>query len=393
MRYILSFIVFTFFLLLIVASFNWFIDPYGNYWSPLIDGLNSKKTQADSSVRNVTPYRAELIKPEVLLVGNSRVQLGLAAESTVFKGLSVYNVALPGADLVTSLQHALYQLKHNSNLKDIVIALDYRYFLQDYSNYPMWNDEDLLRSITLKETSDYERLQIILRSLVSLDSLTSSFMTIFSQNSTANIITSLGSNTGGAYLDTIRNEGKSGFFSSQLKMLIGKFERQNLTYKANQVQNNINIDRLMLFMSLVDKNYPSVSVHLYISPYHYSYWHQIYLTGHWDDYLQWKSDLLTLSLKFDKINIYDFSIPSEYTLEDFNFEKNQIPMQWYWEPAHYRTTLGDVLLGVILKTKVECKKECLLLNKTSPEKIRSITQSGLESTTERWKKDKLFLNL
>ncbi|MFT6896502.1 MAG: hypothetical protein ACJA13_000904 [Paraglaciecola sp.] len=393
MRYILSFTVFTLFILCLVATFNWLIDPYGNYWSPLVDGLNAKKTQAASYVRNVTPYRADQIQPEVLLVGNSRVQLGLAAESKVLSGSTVYNIALPGAGLATSLQHSMYQMQHNPNLKDIVIALDFRYFLADYSHRSSWNDATLLPSITLSEISDYERLKIVIRSLISLDSLFSSFLTIFSQDSTVNIITSLGSNTGGWYLDAIRNEGKVDFYSFQMKKLTGKFERKNLSYKSNEFQNNINIDRLNLFITLANKNHANVKIHLYINPYHYSYWHQIYKTGHWSDYLQWKVDLIKLSLKFDNINIYDFSIPSIYTLEYLNFEKNKRPMQWYWEPAHYRQALGDVILDAIFNPELGCNKQCILLDNTSEEKIRSTTQYGLDSTSKQWDIDKIILDL
>ena len=101
-------------------------------------------------------------------------------------------------------------------------------------------------------------------------------------------------------------------------------------------------------MDEMKSKHPAINLHLFINPYHHSYWQVVDKSGHWGSYLQWKRDLADLGDNFPEYAIYDFSLPSEHTLEPLNYEQDKQLMTWYWEPAHYRPALGDEVLKVLL---------------------------------------------
>tara|TARA_Y100001956_G_scaffold13220_1_gene12522 strand:+ start:1363 stop:2511 length:1149 start_codon:yes stop_codon:yes gene_type:complete len=331
----------------LVGGFNFLVDPYGFYWSPALEGFNQQKTQADERVREVTPYRALALQPDTVLIGNSRVQLGIAAESKVLEGRKAYNLSLPGAGLTETLRHALSQARHNHNLTTMIIALDYRYFLHNYSQSPgPWPQEELLNTITQPPESTIARIKRIYPAVFSLDTLFDSVRTVAQQGGTYNNITRLGSNTGGYYLDAIKAEGKKRFYKHQFDGLYMRFGRQHLTYEANGTV--YSTDLLTTFLDEMRKAHPSVNIYFFINPYHQSYWQVIYRSGHWGSYLKWKRDLARIADKYPEYPVYDFSLPSQQTLEPLNYAQDKQLMTWYWEPAHYRPALGDEVLKALL---------------------------------------------
>ena len=347
MNYLTRLALFIVLVFALVGGFNFLVDPYGFYWSPALKGFNQQKTQADERVREVTPYRAQALQPDTVLIGNSRVQLGIAAESEVLKGRHAYNLSLPGAGLAETLRHALSQARYNPNLTTLIIALDYRYFLHNYSHSPgPWSQQALLDTITQHPESPVDRLMRIYPAVFSLDTLFDSVKTIAQQGGTHNNITHLGSNTGGYYLDAIKAEGKRRFFQHQFDGLFMRFGRKHLTYQAGGQVYSIAL--LTSFLEEMKTAHPKVALHFFINPYHQSYWQVIYKSGHWGSYLQWKRDLARVGDRYPEYAIYDFSLPSEQTLEPLNYAQDRQLMTWYWEPAHYRPKLGDEVLKAIL---------------------------------------------
>lgn len=335
------------FVFALVGGFNFLVDPYGFYWGPVLEGINQRKTQADERVREVTPYRAMALQPDTVLIGNSRVQLGIAAESAVLDGRQAYNLSLPGAGLGETLRHGLSQARYNANLRTMIIALDYRYFLHNYSQSPgPWLQNELLNSLTQEPETITQKFMRIYPAVFSLDTLFDSVRTIAQQGGTYNNITRLGSNTGGYYVDAIKAEGKRRFYKHQFDGLFMRFGRQHLTYQADGRVYSIAL--LTRFMDEMKSKHPAINLHLFINPYHHSYWQVVDKSGHWGSYLQWKRDLADLGDNFPEYAIYDFSLPSEHTLEPLNYEQDKQLMTWYWEPAHYRPALGDEVLKVLL---------------------------------------------
>lgn len=376
--------------MLLVGTFNWFIDPYANYWSPTIEGINLKKTAAVNKVRNVAPYIARVNKPESLILGNSRVQLGIEPSVLESKNDVVYNLGLPGASFTETAKLAIWHLDNNPNLKSIYIGLDYRYALNNYDVNPgPWTNVDLdnvFRS-SIKEDS-YDRISRIYPSLLSLDALNASFTTILTQNSVRNSIQPDGFNTGGSYLSTISGEGKKNFFKYQLEQLKLRFNRPHLTYKGTY--GNRFYAELEYLLNRI--NTSNVKAYIFINPYHYSYWHIMANTNHFEGFLEFKKDAIELATKYPKTMFADFSLPNEIVFESPLSSGDHVPLKWFYEPAHYRPELGKQMIKFFNNPADSLHfNEEIIMNNTNKISILKKTEEALSSSLSRFELDFKYL--
>ena len=103
--YLLSYILL---ILLSVAGFNWFINPYDIYESPVIEGVNKYKSEVERHTRLSKVYQLEKLKPDAVLLASSR---GLVVPDEMFtaEGMTGFNLSLTSGstyELYRMLQHA-----------------------------------------------------------------------------------------------------------------------------------------------------------------------------------------------------------------------------------------------------------------------------------------------
>src|SRR5438445_9953445 len=77
----------------VTMSANYLVNPYGAWRVDIISDLNKRVDQE----RVMTPYLLRTVQPETLLVGNSRVYLGMPIEQDCRDGL--INGGISGATL------------------------------------------------------------------------------------------------------------------------------------------------------------------------------------------------------------------------------------------------------------------------------------------------------
>jgi len=97
---------------------NYLTNPYGAWRTALIDPI----FRADSDPRMITPYLVRTMQPETLLVGSSRVRVGMAIEQGYRDG--VLNGALQGVDAEEAVEVVRVALR-NPKLKRIVWGVDF----------------------------------------------------------------------------------------------------------------------------------------------------------------------------------------------------------------------------------------------------------------------------
>src|SRR5579863_3361503 len=100
------------------VTVNYLINPYGAWPSALVDPI----FRADSDARITTPYLVRTMRPETLLVGSSRVRVGMAIEQGYRDG--VLNAALQGVDAEEAVEVVRVALG-NPKLKRIVWGVDF----------------------------------------------------------------------------------------------------------------------------------------------------------------------------------------------------------------------------------------------------------------------------
>ena len=81
-----------------VAGFNYFIDPYGIFQTPTIQGINQAKTEITKHERLYKKIRLSVEKPQAVLLGNSIVVNGFnPSEVYAFSQEKFYNAGIGGA--------------------------------------------------------------------------------------------------------------------------------------------------------------------------------------------------------------------------------------------------------------------------------------------------------
>ncbi len=114
--------------LLPVAAFNWIVDPYAAWGSRLFD-LTLKK---ELPPRVATPYRLHVEQPEILLVGTSRVFLGMPIEQGYRDG--ILNAAMPGETIDETVAIVDVALR-NPKLKRLIWGADFVVFNDLYHGF------------------------------------------------------------------------------------------------------------------------------------------------------------------------------------------------------------------------------------------------------------------
>jgi hypothetical protein len=97
-RYLRSLSLATVALLALVATINLLVDPYGLFRVVRIDGFNAIKSQAGQRAVVFKRQGAERMRPNTLVLGNSRAEIGFDPQSPAWPASMqpVFNLALPG---------------------------------------------------------------------------------------------------------------------------------------------------------------------------------------------------------------------------------------------------------------------------------------------------------
>lgn len=211
MNYIRTLLATAIITLAIAAGFNWFIDPYGMYWSPLIEGINANKSEAGNRSRTSKPYVLSKLKPSTLIVGNSRVEMGLNPEHPLIAG-KAYNIGIPGLGYRDQISIAINEVESNPNLRHIILSLDYLDFLHTETELETPLKDLAARyesnSSKLKPASSLELSQMLL----SLETMESNFLTILKQSMNTSSITNRGFNTAPLLFRQLKVRGSNRYF-------------------------------------------------------------------------------------------------------------------------------------------------------------------------------------
>jgi hypothetical protein len=86
---------------------------------------------------------------------------------------------------------------------------------------------------------------------------------------------------------------------------------------------------------------------LFVSPYHAEYLLLLDTAGLWPQFEMWKRRLAELA-RTEGVPLWDFSGFDAYSTEPVDaLPPRGASLNWFWEPAHYRQKLGDLVLANI----------------------------------------------
>ncbi len=402
MNYIRSYFISFIVLISSIGTVNWFIDPFGMYWSPVIAGVNEIKPEAGTRSRISKAYQVDKVAPQILIVGNSRVEMGLDPNSKIFAGKRVYNQGMPGAHLIMQVDYAIDAIENNHSIEHVIMGVDFLDFLvnsQQLNSEHQQQNETIraryqFRLSTLDASANkysYQGLKEKLAMIFSLDALTASIQTLSKQNATTSSISALGFNSADSYKTIMQTEGIKPLFSQKLNEISARLNSDLVIKTQKDLPYSPKFSHLGRLISTASQH--NIKLTLFINPYHYSYLHTLADKGQWQNFMLWKQLVQQyIASQSSSIALWDFSGFNEVINEAVPLDKPKSYMQWFWEPAHYKRELGERMLATLLLDKNDIKFG-QRLTETSLAEATNQEARALNNTSNQWQKLKNQLGL
>ena len=315
-----------------VASLNYVVDPY------LIHQWDTPRLQRMMPGREkLSPwskaYAVAALKPQVLYVGNSRTEVGLSAQAAQFSGKTVFNAALSGAtlgDTIAMVRHAQVV----SKLDTVVWGLDAPSFSLEEGN------TDFDRELVARDWLYPAR-----RSLVYLKRALTVDMTL---DTLRMLLGSYGGICQSSLLFGGRRDERClrdridrlGGAAAVIQARVEDFVRGAGPTKEAMPALETAIDDLCL---------AQVRIRLYINPTHAMTADALFWSGRWAAMEAWESQLTrVVQRRRDRgcdVRLFDFSGFNTVTTEPIPQACGQRDMRYYWEPSHYRASIGQMILA------------------------------------------------
>ncbi|MBA6381810.1 hypothetical protein H4J45_05340 [Colwellia sp. BRX10-6] len=328
-RYLRNLITISLALFIIFGTFNYFINPYNIFNIERFIGFNTVKPESSKRIRIFKKYQPVYANPNLLIVGNSRVEMGLDPMHGSFNDkLIVYNLGIPGIGVISQLQYTQNVIE-NSDIQELIIAIDFADFLTT-KNYKFTPP-----SLNISPLSDKYG------ALWSLDSLKASIITIFKQNQFAANRLKNGFNPANDYQPIIKFEGQGVLFKQKIKMLNNMFKNKVWDEKSMLTHEKSHLSILQKYIRVWMEN--GIKVNIFINPYHREYYTIMAENDLLDSFNSWRT--LMKNVFSSKISYCDFTNLGHEKSDD-KLTENEL--KYFWEPAHYKRELGDIMIPKIL---------------------------------------------
>lgn len=341
--YLRHFSLFILCIFIVVVAGSYWVDPYG-VWQT--NDSFPRKVAASEKVRQIKSYQSLQYSPEILIVGNSRVEIGMPQKHPFFQG-DVYNLGIPGSSVVMQYDYAWHLIQTQNKVRQVLLAVDFVDFLsakpahtnldgdwQARLNYFLSKPHQNNRNIWVQSQ---EQLQL----LFSQSAIFDSFKTVVSQSQDLNAIFINGFNDGRLYHSIVRNEGFGSLYNQKVNEIQNSLQRPGLRFKSVGRE----FIALETFLQLLQTK--GIAVTLFINPYQYQYLDLIEQNGLQESFLDWKTKIQQAASQH-QIPLYDFAIRSNLVNAPAILESRRLQDNpYFWEPSHYRQAFGKVMLDAM----------------------------------------------
>lgn len=362
-QFIIRIIIYALVLTCAVAVVNILVDPYLFTDAPRIPGFNDRKPAAAKHEKSMKRYDAPRRQASTLIIGSSRTGVGFNPSSVSWleEDQPVYNLSLVGAGvggMLEILRYFIASRATDKQPKTIIVGLDFSSFL-----HPLESEPDSIpysySSLDLRESTPPENPPTIteflenskktLSSVLSLTALSDSFLTVLGSYRGAGMtLDQRGWIEESKFLESTLANGVAGLFRQKNKETIRQYDGANLgllVARDDSVKGVPAVRDIVLLGNSV-----GAKVILFIQPAHVDRWELFDRFGYWDDFERWTRHLVALvdQLQQDGVDaeLWDFAGYESYMQESpLSVKGRSAPLKWFWEPAHYNSALGDILIG------------------------------------------------
>lgn len=359
-RYMIGMLIGIFLLIALATIFNVLVDPYAVFGAPPVAGFNDAKPFAGDRGRVGKLHQVLRVGPKGLIVGNSRPEMGLSPEHPCWPAAAqpVYNIGLPGLSVYSQVRYAQHA-QARGPAAALVIGVDFLDFLNagpatsDPRAWPpshvVLDAEPFAVDPNGEASDNFARARIsdYVDAALSLDALGHSLATVVRQGGPAVPTRSAaGFNPAETfYLPIVQSEGVSVLFQQKNEEIAKRLNDAAWTLFPTSEPWSAEFEALqrLLRQSLAAGSETIV----FINPYHAEYLLLLEAAGLWPQFELWKRRLAELA-RAEGVALWDFSSVDGYSGESIDdLPARGAALTWFWEPAHYRSELGDLMLANI----------------------------------------------
>jgi hypothetical protein len=320
-------------LLLAVAAFDIAADPYDIFAMPRIPGFNARKPDASAHHMMTKTYAIDRVRPVTLLLGSSRVEVGLDPASAAFPPSMrpVYNFGIGGQVYAGDL-FALRQALAAGRLHHAVLVVDFELALKDQ---PVLLAEQLARA-PYAPGHLVQRAKDMFLSSLTMGAFLDSVGTVLAQGDPgAGDMAEDGLSSDAELASHTASEGAAAMFAEKDR---GDAQRnaRGAAYLAAHPGAVPSLDGVAAVADFCREH--GVSLTLVIPPMHARALAQWRHYGYYDRFEAWKAGLARIAGA--DVPLWDFSGASPFVSE----RPEDGPPRWFWESLHFKQVLGDLML-------------------------------------------------
>jgi len=335
-------------LFLVVVSINYFADPIGIYHPPLIKGFNDSSPAATAYARIEKTEAIKRLKPDAIIIGSSRADIGLDPRPEYFPGMTPYNAGLSAATIHENrMMLEFAQAVHP--LKEAVITLDFFSF----DGHRLENKQFEPERLTPQALTPLHSFFYTYGTIVSFDTLIASFKNIrylkhldrhaYSEPN--------GHKINNDVVDNIAAHGAAHMFDAPPADREISVDDFSFDYAGGQDNSVFNHLEAMLDFARQNK----IKVVLLLSPVHEGYMKHIEEQGRGALAEEWKKRVTEIvranAARYGEkpYPLWDFAYRNSFTTEPVPAAGDlKTHMKWWWDPSHYKVELGDIVLRKVL---------------------------------------------
>jgi len=335
-------------LLLVVAGFNYLVNPFGIYEPPAIEGVNGRYPAASTFARL---YKLEAIKrhkPDTLILGTSRADIGLNPTLELFPNARVYNAAL-SASTVYEQRYVMEFANHVNPLKRVIITLDFFAYNANKLVHTEFNPERLSASALAGMTPLFDTYG----TLLSLNTVSTSLKHLrrMKKKERYSHPRENGHKIHLAGAWEIRQKGAHALFSKPPKQ--NGVQVSDYKFEYSDKPGDTSFQHLSAMLDFARER--DIEVILFFSPVHSSHLNVLKAKGQWNLFEEWKEGVFLATqrnaLKYATIpyDLWDFATYNRFTNEPVpDATDTETQMKWFWDGHHYKEDLGNIILQKML---------------------------------------------
>lgn len=337
-------------LLLAVGGLNAFVDPYEVFGSARIAGINRFKPQTKDHMMLAKTYQVERARPVTVLLGSSRVLIGLDPASKWFppQMRPVYDFGVPGV-YTSSNYRGLLEAFAGGRLRYALVFLDFENFFRPTPVSTVLDEEHrryrVLTDGRPNPDRPLQKAQDAFLSLFTIGALQDSLATVLAQRDDPVLdLRPDGSSTEAEFIRAARTDGVHELFAQK-----DVFEAERAARAAKlfanwrgPMPNLADVRDIVAFCRT-----HGIALTLAISPTHADALDIYWADGLWPRLEQWKTELASLVQQAGggAVQLWDFDGYDSYATEPVPAAGDRrSTVRWFWEPSHFGKALGELML-------------------------------------------------